>query len=1033
MNIIVDNDFKVTPKLLEEIIDVVISKYGVDEEFEYGSLRNSLSPMYKLFAYLKNAETENQMILFYYIFYGIYSQTFNAEDIIRYHLNRGINISDESLEEFLDSVSTDSDIYLNYKKSMIKEAFNSLIFEDFYNYYDSNYNTGNPIYYVTDNDTDYKVEFKDSMNIADSVNNIIGNRVQAKINPNDVYSSSAYPDYDTAIKAYHEILKEYLEQRAVNENPNGHIIGQAGFKTSDYTFNSQNSGAHLTSTLKTLNTLFNSGDTVSGDDVVPEPFFLYLPEHATTNMIYNRNDSQKLSLGIQMSNRNPNLYIDRSLFNSVIDDVVTAIMNRIDEYNESIWQKYIGLGDQIYVLETKLRQLQIPRNIFSLYNENVQEFISDVKNVFVSLFSKHEQTVKTENFNVFDAVSYVYGVDFLFADDPLMGVVHYQQIYFREEKIYPILGLHLLTGQNQKGDIGESLAGNYITTNIKNYDLPVQYNISFTAHRFVEDAEDTACIYVKKSLILEKYRKIIDEIGYYEANFDDNGNMTGFVKFKKLDFYDIQKAIYVANNNTDDNGKKISEDDFIDEDGNKISEDDFLPQNVFRETPYLWKENIDFESEDLTNVIVDIIDKWDQKSRRMDYKTFYEKNLEEYVNNYYCFKIYINTDSSPYRNRRAINLGFGRSIRDKLIFEYAKTYSFFKTPLKNDSTYYSIDICATEDYDYDTVRSLYNLTSYVSVDRARMYQSAEIQKKLKQDNERIRNAIASTISGAEAITNGVINIVDRTGQFFKNIGTGITNVMNTIGDVLDFIPGRIRQGYNMDDLLRQLIDKMWETLESYRNASIKYQSLKYDNQKISQIILSDWETDSSDGISNIYLDASLYRDLIITPVFDSFKKMIDSVIGLDYVITLSEQSQEYITTFPTVKYTDNLSTYDDVVRLQKSTLAMALSKQEIFPTVAISEDLLEELQNSAITDEERYTYVKRLNALFAIFGESAQKKTTLFGDRATYYQNNFKEQAKYRENVISDLRIIKSIMDDFVNYLVANGHFIRNTWGGGII
>jgi hypothetical protein len=59
LNLPLGSDFKVSPKLIEEMIDAVIQKYSTDDEFEYGSLRNCVSPIYKLFAYLKDAKNDS--------------------------------------------------------------------------------------------------------------------------------------------------------------------------------------------------------------------------------------------------------------------------------------------------------------------------------------------------------------------------------------------------------------------------------------------------------------------------------------------------------------------------------------------------------------------------------------------------------------------------------------------------------------------------------------------------------------------------------------------------------------------------------------------------------------------------------------------------------------------------------------------------------------------------------------------------------------------------------------------------------------
>lgn len=972
MDIILDSNFQVTPKLLEQIIDSVISKYGTDQDFEYGSLRDSISPMYKLFAYLKNAENENQMILFYYIFYGIYTDKFRAEDIIRYHINRNINISDESLEEFLQSISTDSEIYTNYKKSMIKEAFHDLIFKDFYNYFETSFNkehtvTTETIETATGTITkEYNVKYQNYLNVAEGQNNVIGTRVIAKIDPTDIYCNNAYPNYNIAIQEYFKILKDYLCKRAG-------IVDSNGFSFSNYTFTKDNSyyedasktkqyAKHLT-TLTTLNTLFNTGDTSSGECVIPEPYFLYQPNIGNSNIIYNRDNSDKLSKSVQLANQNPELNIDWSIFNSIIEDIVDNIMKAIDDHNNSIWMKYISLGDQIYSLETRLRQLQVPKNIFSLYNSNVQEFISDVKNTCISLFRRHEQNVETETFNAFNAVSYIYGVDFVIELDPILSTTHYQNIYKNIKYIYTIDGTHAAS-------VGQ----------LTDYTVPLQYDINFTAYQFIND--DMACIYVKRDLVLEKYRDIIDKYGYYTVT---DGKFKGF---NNLDLYTIQNAVNDDALTTDKNDNPIDKNDFL---------KNFIPQNIFRETPYLWKENIDFESEYFSNSFKGELDE------SVDNDAV--KNL---IDNYYCFKIYVNNTERPYRTRNGINFGIGDYIRDKLVFEYSKTYSFFK------STGNSIEIHATDDYGSENVRSLYNLTSYVSKDRERMYQGREVQNKTREGNKFIYNSISKLTTTDNTVISGIVNASDAVGQFFHNIGTGVANIVDTIGNVIDFIPERITQGTRTDDLLQQMINIMWTTLEGYRDRSVKYSNLNYLGKRIIDDISSDWETDNDDGLSAIYIDAQLYIDLIITPLENTIKNIISNVINLEEKTELK------------ISNTNTMTTYEDTVRLQKSALAMELSKQSLFPKVIIpAEDVIRQFDYAKYraTSEDLEKYVIRLDNLFAVTTAS-KEDLKLISD----YDINFQKQLAYREDVMNDLQVIKFICDDFINYLTYKGHFIKNTW-----
>jgi hypothetical protein len=85
---------------------------------------------------------------------------------------------------------------------------------------------------------------------------------------------------------------------------------------------------------------------------------------------------------------------------------------------------------------------------------------------------------------------------------------------------------------------------------------------------------------------------------------------------------------------------------------------------------------------------------------------------------YYRFKIYVNNSTVPYRRCVSIDLGIGKTGNYFYEFSYLKTYSFFKSKTGTGS---SIAILATDDYGSENVRSLYNLTEYVSYDSQRFY------------------------------------------------------------------------------------------------------------------------------------------------------------------------------------------------------------------------------------------------------------------------------------------------------------------------
>jgi phage-related protein len=68
------------------------------------------------------------------------------------------------------------------------------------------------------------------------------------------------------------------------------------------------------------------------------------------------------------------------------------------------------------------------------------------------------------------------------------------------------------------------------------------------------------------------------------------------------------------------------------------------------------------------------------------------------------------------------------------------------------------------------------------------------------------NVVYSTITKAINTTfKAVTNLTNRADDFFKNIGDGIVSVIDNVGDSLDFIPGRVREGVKTDDFLKKLI------------------------------------------------------------------------------------------------------------------------------------------------------------------------------------------------------------------------------------
>jgi hypothetical protein len=81
--------------------------------------------------------------------------------------------------------------------------------------------------------------------------------------------------------------------------------------------------------------------------------------------------------------------------NKEVDKLLEIIVHEIDLHNAVIWEHFNVVADQIYQIESKLRSIQIPPNIFTNWSPGFANVITGIKHVAVELFTA-EKYIDTE-------------------------------------------------------------------------------------------------------------------------------------------------------------------------------------------------------------------------------------------------------------------------------------------------------------------------------------------------------------------------------------------------------------------------------------------------------------------------------------------------------------------------------------------------------------------------------------------------------------------------------------------------------------
>ena len=374
----VDSNGHLVPVMTEHMIQTVISKYQKDmPDYGYGKLSHNISPVYKLFAFLEQEESEKGLLIFYIIIRDIYFHKYTVEDILKYLEDTKQSLSLDSLEIFIGATNFKNS-YLGYKRQRVFETFYPYIFKTIIDAYNE--------------DTPDEGTYNDYLryNIADVDSSLHNDAftVFPKINPFDVAETKSFRNYRRAHDEYKKLYQEWYKTQSNIKDYSEILPVKISYDTTYF---------------------LDNGKKRIISPVIDEIL-------------------QEISLHGKSGKY---LYISRNVVIDIITRIVDAIINTIDESNNFNMSMYAELAEQVNTLETLLRSRDLPTNFATSWSDGFENVLNEIIGVCKTVFSsKDNQQMKR---NMFDSVGYNFGVDFIL-DLGNDNKYYYQQAVLDEYK-----------------------------------------------------------------------------------------------------------------------------------------------------------------------------------------------------------------------------------------------------------------------------------------------------------------------------------------------------------------------------------------------------------------------------------------------------------------------------------------------------------------------------------------------------------------------------------------------------------------------